>query len=54
MMDNYHKEVEASMIQKFLDELSSMCGDSVVLRGLKLYLLSRDKTITNLSSFVSD
>lgn len=54
MTDNYHKEVEASMIQKFLGELSIMCSDSVVLRGINLYLLSHDKMISNLSSFVSD
>lgn len=54
MTDKYHKEIEASLIEKYLVEVSFMCGESVVLRGIMLYLLSHDKTITNLSSFVSD
>lgn len=54
MSDNYHKEVEASMIEKFLSDLALMCGESVVRHGVNLYLLSRDMTISRISSFTSD
>lgn len=53
MAENYHEEVVASMIQKSLSDLSFMCGESVVLRGIRLYLLSHDKDICNLGSFTS-
>lgn len=54
MTNDYYKKVEASMIWKFLGKLSIMCGDSVVLSGVKLYLKSRDKIVVNVSSQSSD
>lgn len=54
MNENYLKEIESSLIDKYLYDMSLMCGESVVMRGIQLYLYSHDKTITNLSSFTSE